>query len=73
MGAVIRIILGISIVVGAWVLKGRATPNSDVEDVALSLFGTAVTPSSLNLIVLAFALVGVAMIVLGIVSLAKRR
>ena len=73
MGAVIRIIFGVSIVVGAWVLKGRATPNSDAEDVTLSLFGTAVTPSSLNLIVLAFSLAGVAMIVLGIVSLAKRR
>ena len=35
------------------------------EDVSLSLFGTAVTPSSLNLIVLAFSLVGVAMIGLG--------
>ncbi len=73
MGAVIRIILGVFIVVGAWVLKGRATPNADAEDVSLSLFGTAVTPSSLNLIVLAFSLVGVAMIVLGIVALAKRR
>ena len=34
MGAVIRIILGVFIVVGAWVLKGRATPNADAEDVS---------------------------------------
>jgi hypothetical protein len=73
MGAVVRIILGVFIVVGAWVGKGRATANAAAKDVSLTLYGTAVTSSSLNLIVLAFSLVGVAMIGLGIVALAKCR
>ena len=73
MGAVIRIIFGIFIVVGAWMVKGKAMPNLDAEDITLTLMGATVTPSSLNLITLAFSLVGVAMIVLGIVSLVKRR
>ena len=72
MGAVFRIILGVFIVAGAWVGKGRATANAAAEDVSLTLYGTAVTPSSLNLIVLAFSLVVVAMIGLGIVAFAKR-
>ncbi len=72
----IRVILGIAVLIGSVVIKSKAEPSNEEAMEAgatLLLWGREIAPSTLNLIVLAFALVGIAMIVLGVLGLAKQR
>ncbi len=76
MASLIRVILGVAVLVGAFVLrqKGEEAASAGTEaGGTVLLWGREVAPSSLNLLVIAFALIGVAMIVLGIVGLIQKK
>ena len=67
---VLRIVLGIAVLIGSWMLKQKGQP-SETEGTLL-LFGNELAHSSLNLITLAFALIGAAMVLIGILGLRKQ-
>lgn len=71
--AILRIILGIAVIIGAFIVKKRATPNAEAEDITLDLMGQSIAPSSVNMLVIAFTLIGIAMIALGIWGVIKQR
>ena len=76
MASIIRIILGIAVLAGAFIAKQKAAPAiQEGEDTAatITLWGQEMAPSSMTLVVTAFALIGVAMIVLGVLGLVKQR
>lgn len=71
----IRIILGVAVLIGAYLAKQKASPAiEEGEDTAatVSLWGQEMAPSSLNLILAAFVIAGLVMIVLGVVGALKR-
>ena len=75
MSYIIRIILGVAVLIGAFLVKMKAAPAIEEGEEAgatLSLWGHDMTPSSLSLIVVAFAIIGVVMIVMGLVGAMKR-
>ncbi len=75
MNSIVRIILGVAVLIGAFMAKQKATPvvnEGESASPTVSLFGNEIAPGSLNLIVAAFAIAGVVMIVLGVVGLFKR-
>ncbi len=74
MPSIIRIALGIAVVIGAFFIKGKASPGEGGEGVATTfyLFGNQVSPLTVNLVFGAFAIAGVVMIALGVMGLVKR-
>ena len=73
----IRILIGVGIVVGAFLVKRKASPvNGDGtsrDAVSLSLWGNELSPSALNLIVVGFSIVGVLIILFGIIGMVRRK
>ena len=76
MGSILRIIVGIGVLIGAFIAKNKAAPSDqlDEEVVTTVTFGGAeMAASTLNMILVAFALVGAAMVLTGVIGLARRK
>jgi hypothetical protein len=69
-------VLGVIVLIGTFLTKQKAslaaTENADGAAMP-SVFGQDVTPTTLNLIVAVFAIVGIVLIVLGVVGMIKGR
>ncbi len=72
MSNLIRIVLGLAVMVGAWLITRKAQPVEG-SDTTLLLMGRELAPSTLNLLVVAFGLIGLVMVVIGILGLKKAR
>ena len=75
MSHIIRIILGAVVLVGTFTTKGKMSLAFEGEGGSgvASLFGREVTPSSLNMILAVFAILGIVLIVLGVMGLVKSK
>ncbi|GAA5481468.1 hypothetical protein [Haloferula sargassicola] len=73
MSAISRIILGIAVLIGAFVIKAKAAPAMDGGSEVLLLFGKEVSATTLTLIVAFFSIAGIVMIVAGGIGLMKGR
>lgn len=75
MASWIRLVLGVAVLIGSWVVKQKASVASaeSGEEAMVALYGREMAASSLNFVILGFVLVGVAMIILGVVGLQKQK
>lgn len=76
MSSIVRIVLGVVVLILAFVFKQKGTPAADAgEDTVqtLMMFGNEVSPSTLNLIVAVIAIIGVVMIGLGAMGMLKNK
>lgn len=72
MSNIIRIILGAVVLIGIFLTKGKASTAIE-EGGSPSMFGLQMTPSSLNMVLAVFAILGIVFLVLGIVGLIKAK
>ena len=75
MSNLIRIILGVGVIMAAVLAKKNVSPaqSEDMDSVpTVTLWGIETSPTGLNLIVGAIALIGLVMIVLGAIGALKK-
>ncbi len=76
MASILRIIVGIGVLIGTLVTRIRAKPTDQIGDeiiTTLTLGGVELAASTVNLILLAFTLIGLGMILTGVLGIARRK
>ena len=75
----LRIVLGIGVVIGAFMIRSRSavstySEGSEPTDLGnISIYGQEVAPSSIQLAVIGLILIGAVMILLGIMGVIKQK
>ena len=70
MSHIIRIVLGIVVLIGTFLTRKKASLAMEEGGVA-TVFGQQMTPSTLNMVLAVFAILGIVFLVLGVVGLVK--